>query len=155
MALSVASHYPNRPKLLAAMADLAVEELTHYREVVRLLISRGLTPAADSKDAYVREFNQAIRKGPEEYLLDRLLVGAVVEARGHERFGLVAQALPAGAEKKFYLAITASEERHWQLFVDLAIHEAAEPDAVLPRLAELVAVEATLIAQQPLAPRLH
>lgn len=154
MALSVASHYPDRPQLLNAMADLAVEELTHYREVVRLLTNRGLQPSADAKDDYVRGFNAAIRKGPAEYLLDRLLVAAVIEARGHERFGLIANALPDGTDRRFYQAITNSEGRHWQLFVELALAE-TDPEWVLPRLQELVALEAGLIAAQPLAPRLH
>lgn len=156
MALSVASHYPDRPKLLSAMADLAVEELSHYREVVRLLIERGLQPSADAKDDYVRGFNTAIRKGPEQYLLDRLLVAAVIEARGHERFGLIADALSTSADKRFYQAITASEGRHWQLFIRLAIAETnASTDAVLQRLQELVALEAELITAQPIRPRLH
>ena len=154
MALSVASHYPDRPELLSAMADLAVEELTHYREVVRLLIARGLQPSADAKDDYVRGFNAVIRKGPAEYLLDRLLVAAVIEARGHERFGLIAKALPSGADQRFYQAITASEGRHWQLFIQLALAE-TDSAQVLPRLEELVAIEAELIAAQPPRPRLH
>ena len=37
MALNIASHYPDQPALVSAMADLAVEELGHYREVIRLL----------------------------------------------------------------------------------------------------------------------
>ena len=35
------------------------------------------------------------------YLLDRLLIGSLVEARGCERFGLIAQALPDGPLKHF------------------------------------------------------
>jgi tRNA-(ms[2]io[6]A)-hydroxylase len=41
MALNIASHYPNQPGLLRAKGDQAVEELTHYLEVVRLLLDRG------------------------------------------------------------------------------------------------------------------
>ena len=33
MALSMASHYPDRPDILIAMTDLAIEELTHYKPV--------------------------------------------------------------------------------------------------------------------------
>ena len=97
MALSVASHYPDKPARLNAMADLAVEEVGHYREVIRLLTERGLCPGADEKDLYVRELQTQIRKGPEHYLLDRLLVAAVIERRGHERFGLIAGVLRAPA----------------------------------------------------------
>jgi len=154
MALSVASHYPDKPELLSAMADLAVEELSHYREVIRLLVARGLQPGADSKDTYVRGFNNAIRKGPENFLLDRLLVAAVIEARGHERFGLIAESLPSGPDQRFYQAITTSEHRHWQLFVRLAQAEASHA-CVWQRLHELIDIEAELIGQQPLAARLH
>ena len=46
MAISMLSHYPDRMELVAAMADLAVEELTHYREVVKWIHQRGLTDRA-------------------------------------------------------------------------------------------------------------
>ncbi|MEY3006572.1 MAG: hypothetical protein RI942_914, partial [Pseudomonadota bacterium] len=35
MAISMLSHYPDKVELVSTMADLAVEELTHYREVVK------------------------------------------------------------------------------------------------------------------------
>ena len=41
MALNVAAHYPDQPKLVAAMVDLAVEELSHYRQVMRLILERN------------------------------------------------------------------------------------------------------------------
>lgn len=154
MALNIASHYPDQPVLLNAMAELAVEELTHYREVVRLLTQRGSQPAADSRDAYVRALNDTIRKGPAHYLLDRLLIAAVVERRGHERFGLIATALGKQPMAKFYQAITASEDRHWQLFISLA-ETHCERRAIPDRLQSLVATEASILATLPLRPALH
>ena len=154
MALNIASHYPDRPRLLNAMTELAVEELTHYREVVRLLTERGSAPGADSRDAYVRALNNLIRRGPENFLLDRLLVAAVVERRGHERFSLIAQALPEGSEKRFFRAIAASEDRHWELFLNLAKSE-CDADAVEPRLAELIEAEAAIVATLPPRAALH
>ena len=85
------SHYPNQTALVAAMVDLAVEELNHYKEVMRLLMAKGLTPAADRKDPYVTRLNKLVRKDSAFFLLDRLLMGAIVERRGAERFGLVAK----------------------------------------------------------------
>lgn len=158
MALSIASHYPDKPTLLAAMADLAVEELSHYREVLRLMIARGISPATDTRDPYVRALNDLIRRGPEHYLLDRLLVAAIVERRGSERFGLVAEAvesLPDSADlSAFYRAITASEGRHWTLFLNLA--ESHCPNTGLEdRLDELVRLEADVMRSMPLGPTLH
>ena len=154
MALNVASHYPDQPRLLNAMVDLAVEELNHYREVVRLLIQRNLAPGPDRKDPYVRELNNAVRRGPDNFLLDRLLVGAVVERRGAERFGLIAGALEDPSLSKFYEAITASEDRHWLLFVDLARDFYSE-DEVHDRLVELSELENQVITELPIQPALH
>ncbi|MCH6579638.1 MAG: hypothetical protein IH802_04660, partial [Nitrospinae bacterium] len=60
---------------------------------VNLKTERGLELAPDDKDPYVNTMNALSRKGthvPEEYLLDRLLLAGIVEARGCERFGMVA-----------------------------------------------------------------
>ena len=154
LALNVAAHYPDRPRVVLAMADLAVEELNHYREVVRLLCARGLPLAPDRKDGYVRSMNQLIRRGPMSYLLDRLLVAGIIEARGHERFGLLAREMHSPSEAGFYRAITASEARHAQLFVDLAVGECQTAD-VAARLDELLAAEAEIISRQPLRASLH
>ena len=120
MAISMLSHYPDKVDLVAAMAELAVEELTHYREVVKWLHRRGLLTTADEKDPYVGEFRKSIRRGREAYLLDRLLTASIIEARGAERFGLVAGALEPGGLKTFYQSIARSEERHYELFLELA-----------------------------------
>jgi len=154
MALNIASHYPDRPALLNAMAELAVEELSHYREVIKLLTERGVVPGPDQRDPYIGAMNRLIRQGPERYLMDRLLVAAVVERRGHERFGLVADALPEGGPRRFYRAITASEDRHWQLFLDLALAH-CDAGAVPARLQQIVDAEAEILTGLPWRPALH
>ncbi len=154
MALNVASHYPDQPQLLDAMVDLAVEELNHYREVIRLLMARGVTPGPDTKDPYVHALNGTIRRGSGNFLLDRLLVGAVVERRGAERFGLIASGVEDPELARFYRAITASEERHWELFVELAFAH-CDCDLVMPRLEELVEIEADVMEGLPLRAALH
>ena len=153
-ALAMAAHYPDRPMLLAAMADLAVEELGHYREVVRLLVERGIQPGPDERDPYVNALHAEVRRGSLEYLLDRLLVGAVVERRGAERFGLVADAHPEPELRKFYRTIAASEGRHWRTFVELVGRECPDQD-VSARLDALLAREAEIVAALPLRAALH
>ena len=154
MALSLASHYPDKAALVTAMVDLAVEELSHYREVVRLLVKRGQSIAPDTRDRYARQLNALVRRGSGPYLLDRLLVASVIERRGHERFGLLVRALPEGGEKKFFSALTQAEARHWAVFLDLA-REYFHRDAVDSRLQELVRAEAEIVAGLPLEPRVH
>lgn len=154
MALNVAAHYPDKPNLLEAMVDLAVEELNHYREVIKLLLARDIPPGADVKDPYVNALNNQVRRGSENFLLDRLLVGAVVERRGAQRFALVAAHINEAEFSEFYHRIAVSEERHWQLFVELAQDHCASRD-VIPRLVELSHFENQLVSTLPLRPALH
>lgn len=154
MAMSMALHYKDKPDLVKAMIDLAIEELAHFREVVKIMDSRGLILQKDEKDAYVNGLRTLLRKGTENYFLDRLLVGAIIEARGAERFGLIAQTLPQGELKNFYTLITQSEDKHYGLFLDLATRY-HDNQALCSRLDELLDAEATLVASQPIRPRLH
>ncbi|MEM9255534.1 MAG: tRNA-(ms[2]io[6]A)-hydroxylase [Pseudomonadota bacterium] len=154
MAVSMLSHYPDRVELVAAMADLAVEELTHYREVVKWIHKRGLLTAADEKDPYVTAFRESIRQGKEVYLLDRLLTAGIIEARGAERFALVAKALDTGPLQKFYESIARSEERHYELFLSLA-RLYLDSHSVETRWRELLVVEADIVRQLPLRAALH
>ena len=154
MAISMLSHYPDRVELVAAMADLAVEELSHYREVVKWIHRRGLLTAADEKDPYVLAFRAAIRRGKEAYLLDRLLTASIIEARGAERFALVAAALETGPLKTFYRSIARSEARHYELFLTLARRYI--DDAVIERRwNELLDTEAAIVADLPIRAALH
>lgn len=154
MAMSMASHYPDRTHLVKSMIDLAIEELTHFREVVKLLHERGLILAADVKDPYINQIQKLIRRGSDHYFIDRLLTCSIIESRGHERFGLIAAALPAGKLKNFYQGITQSEARHTDLFIDLA-ERYFSPTEIHPRIDELLDEEARIVENLPFTPSLH
>lgn len=154
MAISMLSHYPDRTELVTAMSELAVEEMTHFREVIKIIHNRGLITAADEKDPYVNELRKHQRKGSDFYFLDRLLLGGIIEARGAERFGLVAEALQDAPLKRFYQSIARSEERHLDLFIDLA-RLYFNKDDVDTRLAELIAIEAEVASALPIRAALH
>lgn len=154
MAVNMISHYPDRAELVATMSELAIEELSHYREVIKLIYARGNTLQADVKDPYVVEFRKAFRKGSDAFLLDRLLVAGLIEARGAERFGIIADGLSEGKLKQFYQTITRSEERHHIAFFDLA-QTYFSAELVARRAAELAAIEAEICANLPLRAALH
>jgi len=154
MAVSMLSHYPDRIDLVTAMADLAIEELTHYREVVKWIHKRGLHTAPDEKDPYVIEFRKSLRKGKEEYMLDRLLTASIIEARGAERFALVAEGLTEPSIKKFYQSIAKSEQRHYTLFLDLA-RQYLPAEVIDARWDELLDIEASIVRSLPIRARLH
>lgn len=146
--------YPDRRELLEPMIAFAREELEHFHQVYRLIEARGLTLLPDQKDPYVEALMRWVRGGRDERLLDRLVLGGVVEARGCERFGLVARALPPGELADFYLELTRSEARHVGLFHRLARQLFAR-EQVEARVAELLALEAEVVARLELRPALH
>ena len=154
MALSMASHYPDRPEILIAMTDLAIEELAHYKQVINLILKRGLTPQSDRKDTYVVELNRKARKGRDEFLLDRLLIAAVIERRGAERFELIAHHLEDTQLANFYRHLAKSEARHWVLFVNLASGNYPESQ-IVSRFNELSEIENDILSRLPISARLH
>lgn len=154
MAMSMVSHYPDKPDLVNAMIDLSIEEMMHFREVTHILMARGLTLGADVKDPYVNQLRKLMRQGSRNYLLDRLIMGSVIEARGCERFGLIARALPEGELKNMYQSITESEARHENLFIDLAKNYFSET-VIQQRLDEVLNAEAEICRALPIVAALH
>lgn len=155
MAMSMISHYPDKPEIIKAMLNLALEELSHFRDVMRIILDKGLQSGADVKDPYVNLLHKAIgQQDKQGYLLNRLLIASIVEARGAERFGLIAQALPSGKMKNFYQAITDSEKRHYQLFLTLA-ESHCDQAQLRVRLPELLSIEANIITSLPPRCALH
>lgn len=154
VALNLAAHYPDKPDLVAAMIDLSIEELSHYRDVYKLIRERSIPPAPDEKDIYVNQIRGLIRKGSANYFLDRLLTAAVIEARGQERFKQIASELEDDSLRGFYTAIYKSEDRHADLFINLA-HQYCDPSLVDYRLQELLTAEANILKALPIRAALH
>ena len=154
MAMTMVSHYPDRPDLVTAMIDLALEELSHFRSVVKIMQERGLSLLPDEKDPYVNALRRNARQGTEVYLMDRLLIAGIVEARGAERFGMVAKALPEGDLKRFYEVITRSERGHEDLFLQFA-DKYFDSSEVEQRLDELLLAEAGIVRDLPIRLALH
>lgn len=153
-ALALVAHYPDRPELVRRCIDLAIEELEHFREVQRRIAERGLSLGPDTRSEYLRRLSAEFRDGSEHYFLDRLLTAAIVEARGCERFGLLAAALPEGDLRDFYRGLARSEVRHHETYLSLAraYFDAGEAER---RLAELLDAEARLLEAQPLRAALY
>ena len=154
MALSMLSHHPDRILLVTKMTDLAIEELIHYREVLRWIHSRGLVTASDTKDPYVLGLRQVIRKETNTYLLDRLLTASVIEARGAERFALIADAIERPPLKNFYKSLAKSEARHYRLFLELAA-EYFDSSVIELRWKEILNIEAEVVSKLPIRAALH
>ena len=154
-AMTLVAHYPDRAELVEVMIELAIEELNHFKQVMKIITSRKLIIENEKKDPYVNELRRHMKKSDSEaYLLDRLLSGAVIEARGEERFCLLAENLSDQALRSFYARISASEARHFCLFLDLA-DKYFNRKTVEDRLSEWIEIEKLAIESLPITNRLH
>lgn len=155
MALSLIAKYPDRLEIIPELIETAVEELEHFRDVYAVMQERGLPLAKElTQDAYVNQLLTLLRPSSLERFMDRLLLGSVIECRGAERFKLVWEALPEGELKKFYHRLWASEAKHGNIFVKMALNYFDEA-AVYKRLNELMQAEAAVLQSLPIKAALH
>jgi tRNA-(ms[2]io[6]A)-hydroxylase len=152
-ALSLIRSYPERADLVEAMARLAHDETRHVVQVARLLARRAQPASYDQGDGYAAELRTHIRGKEPERLLDRLLVFAVIEGRSAERLGLLASALEDPKARELYASLAEAEVRHRDVF--LALARDAAPQTWRARAAELAAIEAELLAERTILPRVH
>ena len=144
VAMSLVVKYPDRTRMVPPLIALAQEELAHFGQVYELMAARGLPIVRDAPDPYVNALLRLQRHGREAGFLDRMLISSLIECRGAERFGLVAEALRDPQLKAFYQALWASEVKHGHQFVELVLPY-FEQDVVYARLYELAAREAEIM----------
>ena len=154
LAMSMVVHYPDKDDIVREMIDLAMEEMAHFREVIKIMLKKGLQQVPDKTSFYIGSFMKAMRKAPQFYLLDRLLMFSIVEKRGAERFALVADALVEVKIKDFYQRLAAAEYRHYELFIALA-HKYFSSSDVDIRLQELLQIEAGIINKCEIKASMH
>jgi tRNA-(ms[2]io[6]A)-hydroxylase len=153
-ALSLLFRYPANGQLVEALSPLAREELQHFERVHRHLQRLGIPFRPLPAAPYASRLNQHLRRHEPERLLDALLVAAIIEARSHERLSLLGIHLPDPELRQFYLWLAAAEERHWQLYLDLALAQ-FPADQVQERLDTLLQVEAEILSTLHPEPRVH
>jgi tRNA 2-(methylsulfanyl)-N6-isopentenyladenosine37 hydroxylase len=173
-ALSFVSKYPDDPRLVVALGELARDEAGHFVEVAALCTALHLPLGHPDKDPYVDQLLSAVRN--DNVLLsrvDRLLCCALIEGRSCERLRLLATALAVRVGQKagavvvdapivaLYERLWREEATHHLLFIELAarsLDRAGDKDAaakVQARLAELAAHEGQVLKQVPLRAAIH
>jgi tRNA 2-(methylsulfanyl)-N6-isopentenyladenosine37 hydroxylase len=149
--------YPDWPALVGAMSRLAREELVHFERVLKELEARGVAFRGLPSGNYASElFAQVRSTDARARRVDEMLACALIEARSHERFVRLGDAVGDAALAKFYGELAEAEARHGELYVELAV-EAAGGDAaaVQARLQELAAAEAEIVARPGQPVRMH
>lgn len=121
-ALSIMIGFPYHTDLVDEMVKLAKEELTHFEMVHQKIKDRGYKLGFERKDEYVGELYKFMRKGHQKeiVLIDRLLFGAMIEARSCERFKILSEQIRDEDLKLFYRDLMISEATHYTLFIGFA-----------------------------------
>jgi tRNA-(ms[2]io[6]A)-hydroxylase len=156
-ALSLVRRYPHRPGSVDALSRLAHEETSHVVQVAALMADRGWVPRADTPNHYARRLLAEVRSQEPGRLVDALLVAAFIEARSHERLALLARGFGAAGEGElagFYRALATAEERHAEIFLQLAA-PLVTPAELAARLGELGEREAAILGDLPHVSRVH
>lgn len=93
-AMSLIHAFPGEARIPILLARLAEEEAQHFRKVLETLHSLGwaLRPDKGSRYAQALMAVKETGKGTAPPLLDRLLIGALIEARSCERLWLLERA---------------------------------------------------------------
>lgn len=154
VALNLMFRYPSNTKLVRMLTAIAREELEHFELVNQWLERRGVSLGPLAAPPYGAGLNAQIRRDEPMRLLDTLLVCGLIEARSHERLGLLAAHCPDRELAEFYESLMASEARHYGIYWILA-DTYFDRDRVMERLEELAIAESNLLATLHPEPRIH
>ena len=154
-AMGLVVQYADIPELVEAMTALAIEELGHFQEVFAVLQERGIPLGADPGDPYAKSLMGHVRGTREERLVDRLIVGALIEARSCRRLALLGRHHPDAALAEMWTRLARAEAAHAPLFMDLARQVGGDPEGIQTRYEALARIEAELIDDNPVRPAVH
>lgn len=154
VALNLMFRYPSSTKLIKKLTAIAKEELEHFEQVNQWLERRNIPLAPLNSPPYGAALNSKVRRNEPERMLDLLLVYCLIEARSHERLGLLADYCPEPELAKFYRSLMASEARHYGIYWVLATTY-FEQEKVEERLEELAIFESEILSNLHPEPRIH
>lgn len=154
VAVNMLFRYPSHESLIHQLTVIAKEELEHFEQVNQWLAKKGIPLAPLKPSPYGATLKDAIRRHEPYRLLDSLLVSALIEARSHERLGLLADHCPDVDLAKFYRSLMASEARHYGIYWVLAT-QYFDRETVDERLPELAKLESDILSNLYPEPRIH
>lgn len=153
-AINMMFRYPSYAPLVRKLTAIAQEELEHFEQVNQWLDRRGIPLAPLNAPPYGAHLKAQIRRQEPDRLLDSLLISALIEARSHERLGLLGEFCPEPELAKFYRGLMASEARHYGTYWLLADNY-FEREIVQQRLDELSEIESQILSTLHPEPRIH
>ena len=153
--MGLIAKYPDKVEMIPELVQNAIEELVHFKMVYKVMLERGVQLRHSiPKDEYAVAMIKKAHSGRVERFLDRLLIVAISEVRGKERFGAIENALEDPKLKSLYKKIRIDEEKHGDSFIELALMYFDE-DRVATRVKYWEEVEDEIFNSLPLRPALH
>jgi tRNA-(ms[2]io[6]A)-hydroxylase len=131
--------------MILKMLRLIKEELHHFDQVLGFIEKKKLSYSHMPAGRYARELMKSVRHYEPEALIDKLIIGAIIEARSCERFAKLAPHLEDPLQK-FYDSLLRSEARHYQDYLNLAQQVSSEP--IDERIRSFLEIEQQLILSQ-------
>ncbi|ULR32285.1 tRNA isopentenyl-2-thiomethyl-A-37 hydroxylase MiaE [Dickeya fangzhongdai] len=128
--------------MIDKMVMLIREELHHFYQVLEVMEQKGIPYQNVPASRYARGMTQHMKSHEPDALVDKLIIGAFIEARSCERFARLAPHLEEDL-RKFYISLLRSEARHYQDY--LALAEQIAGQEITARVAFFAQTEAQLI----------
>ncbi|ACB52888.1 probable tRNA-(MS[2]IO[6]A)-hydroxylase [Crocosphaera subtropica ATCC 51142] len=154
VALNLMFRYSSNTMLVRKLTAIAQEELEHFEQVNQWLEKKKIPLGPLSSPPYGAKLKAIISTQEPQRCLDSLVVAALIEARSHERLGLLGKYCPDENLAKFYRSLMASEARHYGIYWVLADYY-FDREKVQKRLEELSIIESEILAILHPEPRIH
>ncbi|HSG61896.1 MAG TPA: tRNA isopentenyl-2-thiomethyl-A-37 hydroxylase MiaE [Pseudomonadales bacterium] len=138
--------------MLHKLSRLAREELRHFEQVLNIMKKLSVPYVAVPASRYATGMIEAAAKQEPQALVDKLIIGAFIEARSCERFAKLAPYLPAQVAA-FYVSLLKSESRHFSDY--LALAETFAGQDITERVAHFRQVEQRLVLTEDAEFRFH
>lgn len=112
-------HLAYSADVMSKMVRLIKEEFHHFEQVLQIMTARGIDYSNIRAGGYARQLIIHVRTHEPLTIIDKLIIGAFIEARSCERFTKIAPHLDDELAK-FYTSLLRSEARHFQDYLALA-----------------------------------
>lgn len=130
-------------QLIDKMVLLIKEELHHFYQVLEIMALKGIQYQSVPASRYAKGMFSHVKTYEPDTLVDKLIIGAYIEARSCERFARLAPYMDADISS-FYVSLLRSEARHFQDYLNLA--QSITQKDISTRIQEFGQIEAELIS---------
>jgi tRNA-(ms[2]io[6]A)-hydroxylase len=128
--------------LIDKMVLLIKEELHHFYQVLEIMYEYDVEYKSITPCRYAKGLLRHVKSFEPDAMVDKLIIGALIEARSCERFAKIAPHVDKRLGD-FYISLLRSEARHYQDYLSLATEIAGKD--ISERIKYFTELEAELI----------